>query len=197
MTEFSESIEAPEITDESIEEFIASGGDLPTYHPILQVWRKVLDNIEDQRAEKVTPQWATRITSTYREVNFADMLEVQTRLYDKLEQLRDLLDVEIGKLDHPFESITSAAEDLEFYEKHYKALLREWQLAFLGWELDWDCTDQHAAADIAAFGEVYTMIFGNQSRPGLTAYLDNIKLEITEADQAETIEALNALKEGR
>lgn len=197
MSEFEETIEGPEISDEAINEFIEHGGEKPSYHPILQIWRTVLDNIETQREEKVTPQWANKITANYREIDFADMPEFQGRLFDKLLVLRDVLDAEIGKADHPFESITSPEEDLELFSQHYKNVLREWQVIFLRWEMDWDCTEPYAGAEVAAVSEAYTMIFGSQSRPGITAYLDNIKLEITEADQAETLAVLEAMKEGR
>ena len=76
---------------------------------------------------------------------------------------------------------------------HYKNLLMTWQLAFLAWELAWECTDPHAVAELAAISEVHKLFF---SDTGITAYLDNIRFQYTEADRDDLTAALNELREG-
>lgn len=195
MSEASESFEAPEITDEAIQGFIENhGGEMPSYHPILQVWREILKPAADEAQHKVTPQYASRITQSYQELCFSDMEDFRDAYFGKVLALAEELDAEITTLDEPFEAITTPEEDCEAYSQHYKNLLREWQLCLLRWEMDWDCMSPHAAVELAAISEVHKMFFGPQ---GLTAFLDNIKFEFTESDQAELAEALEAYKEGR
>ena len=192
--ESTEPVEAIEISDEDIAGFIEHhGGEMPTYHPILHIWRTVLEPAVAEQDAHITPQWANRITSSYRELNFADMVAYQRSYYAKVLRLLELLN-EVIASDDDCLTYTSPEEDVEHNAKHYKALLFSWQLEMLGWELDWNCSSETAAVDIAAISEVHKMFFGPT---GLTAFLDNIKFEFTEDDQQELAAALQELKEGR
>lgn len=194
MSEHTENVvpaEEFEITDESIQDFL--GGDAPSFHPILQVWREVLRPAAAQLGEKITPQWAQRITSSYSELTFADMPEYSERYFNKIIELSAIVDDQI-ETDDECLNVATPEEDVENNSKHYKRILADWQLMMLGWELAWDCTDEHAAVELAAISEVHKMFFGPT---GLTAFLDNIKFEFTEADQAALVAELEALKEGR
>lgn len=188
-----EGLEAPEVTDEQIQDFIDRGGEAPSYHPILRIWREVLSNAENEIGARVTPQWANRITSSYRELNFADMPRFRDNLFGKLMEYASILETEI-ETDEDCLKPKSPEEDVEHNSGHYKAMLAHWQILLLQWELDWDCTAPDAGLEIAAISEVHKMVFGPT---GLTAFLDNIKFEYTEADQAELAEVLDAMKEGR
>jgi hypothetical protein len=121
------------------------------------------------------------------------METVRDLYYGKIIELADILDVVISQMDHPFEYYDSAEVDSEENGPLYRTLLTEWQKQFLTWELSWDCTSPEAAAEVAAISEVHKMFFG---QTGIVAYLDNIKLEFTEADQAALAAELEALKAG-
>lgn len=165
-------------------------GDVAPYNAILKVWRAILDPAEDGLLnDPITPMWANRITSSYREVNFCDMDEVKTRYYEKLLELRDLLDLEINS-DEECLNVADATEDREQNAKHYVNLLLQWQLAVVGWEVNWRHDDPAAGAEIAAISEVQQMFFGSPQRQGLTAYLESINLEITDADRVEWAEKI-------
>lgn len=165
------------------------------YFPLLRVWRQVLEPAAAEATKKVTPQWANRMVSKYADLHFADMNELRDRYFGKIEALRQILLAEI-ETDDEAESPTTVLEDLEQNAGHYKALLIAWQVQLMQWELEWTCTDPHAAAELAAIGEVHTMFFGSPSgAPGLVAHLENIRFEFTDADQAELAQALAEVRE--
>lgn len=191
MSENHEYVEG-EVTDEAIEGFI-DGGSPPSYHSILFVWRELLKPAADQKGEKITAGFANRIVSMYREIDFKDMEGYRDRYFDKILELAALLDEEIAT-DEECLNATTPEEDVAENSHHYKDLLRKWQLAIVQWEEDWTCTAPDAAIELAAISEVHKMFFGEV---GITGYLDNIKLEITDADQAEMTAAINALREAQ
>lgn len=160
------------------------------FHPILRIWREVLEPAAEEAKKVVTPQWAARTCAQYMQLTFADMNAFRDRYYDKIEQLRQVLLAEIASDDECLNT-TSPEEDKEQNSQHYKALLSDWQKIFLQWELDWRCTDDDAAVELAAVSEVHKMFF---SQEGICAYLDNIQLEYTEADQQALAVELEAMK---
>ena len=179
-----------EFIDEEIADFVEAGGELPNFHPILQVWREVLKPARDEQARKVSPQYANRMIQSYTGLDFADMNDLRDGYFGKIIELLEILEAEIAT-DSDCLSYSTPEEDVAENSVHYKQLLTDWQLRFLQWELDWTCTDENAAVEIAAISEVHKMFFGPT---GLTAFLDNIRFEFTEADQAELSAALEALR---
>jgi len=187
-----ESIELSEKDEADLAQLLADGAE-PEFHPVLEVWREVLANGPELAKEKVSPQWASKIVGTYQGVNFADMEEVQARYFAKIGELANVLDLEIAT-DKDCLTYRKPEEDAEENAVHYKNLLRDWQMTFLQWELDWKTTDPQAAVELAAISEVHKMFFG---QTGLTAYLDNIKFEFNEQDQQDLAEALLELRDGQ
>lgn len=165
-------------------------GEVPTFHPVLEVWREVLKPAAAEGTKKVTPQWASRMVSTYARLDYADMEDVRDRYFGKLAELSHILDLEIAS-DENCLSYSTPEEDAEHNSLHYKQLLIDWQRQFLQWELDWACTEESAVAELAAISEAHKMFF---SETGITAYLDNIKFQFTEADSNDLAEALNDLR---
>lgn len=190
MSETTESLELPE----GVQELLAGTSEnQPTFHPVLRVWREVLAPAKAESTKRVTPAFANKITSSYRELDFADMNDYRDRYFAKIAELAHILDLEIAT-DSDCLSYTTPEEDVENNSTHYKNLLLDWQKAILQWELDWDCTARGAAAELAAISETHRMFFGDI---GLVAYLDNIKLEFDEGDQEAMSEALNEMREGQ
>jgi len=165
-------------SDLTVEDILAEADTAP-YHTILEVWREVLKPAAAERTVKIAPQWANRICSTYREVSFRDIPAFRDSYFDKIDELKEILDVEINSDVECF-NMTSAEEDVELNSHHYLNLLIEWQKALLEWELEWDCTHPDAATDLAAISEVHRMFF---DPTGLTSLLDNIQFEVTDADR--------------
>lgn len=188
--DFTETVEPP--SDEQIQDFIDRGGEAPTYHPVLRVWREVLKPAREEAMQKVTPQWANRIVTSYRDIGFGDMEAYRDRYFAKILELADILDEEIAT-DEDCLTYTTPEEDVEHNSGHYKRLLTDWQKAILGWELAWDTTDPYAGVELAAISEVHKMYFGET---GITAFLDNIKFEFTDADSAALRDELEELKVG-
>lgn len=182
---------------ESIEmdepETVESPPDGPSYHTLLEVWREVLapGRTQEMRQQVIAPQWATRIVGTYTGVSFADCGDIHVLLLDLVEDLAQILDEQIAS-DSQALSRTEAELDATENAQHYKDLLREWQRYFLEQELAWRCTDRDAAIQLAALGEAHRLFFG---QTGLTAHLDTIGFEFTEADQQELGEALEATRQ--
>lgn len=160
--------------------------DLPTFHPVLQVWQEVLKPATTERLREVSPQWASRITSSYRELNFKDMVAYRESYFDKLEQLAGILAEEIAEDDECLKYDTPE-DDRKNNSHHYKNLLLQWQCAILQWEVDWRTDSDDAAVELAAISEVHKMFFGSD---GLVAYLEHIAFEYTESDQQLLAEAI-------
>jgi hypothetical protein len=165
----------------------------PTYHPILQIWREVLQHADAEMAKKVTPQWATRMLSKYPGLSYADMNDVRDNYFGLIIDLRKVLDAVISTDDDCLTYSTPEDDVVENGRLYFQVLL-DWQKTFLLTELEWDCTAPDAAARVAALSEVHGMFFGET---GLTQYLDNIRFEFTESDQAILAEELNELRAGQ
>ena len=170
---------------------LLGGGEEPSFHTVLEVWREVLVPAKAEAGARIEPQWANRITSSYREIDFADMVEYRDRYFGKILELATILDLEIASDDQCLDYETPE-DDAAENEAHYKNLVLLWQMAFQQWELDWDCTAEHAAVELAAISEVHKMFLGQQ---GLVAYLDQIPFSFTEADQEQLGEALHLHRE--
>lgn len=162
-----------------------------SYHSILQVWRAILEPAEEGLLkDPITPMWASKIVGSYQGVVFSDMPHMKKRYYERIVELRDILDGFITADDECL-NVLDEKEDLEHNRATYLEVLLQWQLAIATWELEWDCMNPYAGAEIAAIAEVQQMFFGSQNRQGLTAYLESIKLDLTDEDRAnwtETIE---------
>jgi hypothetical protein len=167
-------------------------GQEPTFHPILQIWQAVLQPSADVLTQKVTPQWANRIITAYVGLDFYDMELFRNKYFTKMADLAAILDLEVASDDECL-TYTDPADDARHNSHHYKNLLLQWQQQILQWEMDWTCTDDDAATELAAISEVHKFFFG---QTGLTAFLDNIGFEFTEDDTATLRVALEEFKEG-
>ena len=171
-------------------------GDGQEYHTILQVWREVLKNARTEQHKKVTPQWANRIVTSYRGIEFQDMNLFRNRYFTKVLVLLDILEEEI-ETDEQCLTYTSAEEDVQFNSNHYLHVLTNWQVQFLQWELHWDCSALDAATELASLSEVHRMFFADQA---LTTLLDSIGFQYTDENRTELVEQLEAVRkaeEGR
>lgn len=186
------------MTDTTLPEFdtvqdILDEANAAPYHSILEVWREVLKPARTERLAKITPQWANRICTTYREVNFDDMLEFRDRYFDKIAELEDILAGEIESDDECL-NVTKPEEDVEHNSHHYLNVLTNWQKTFLTWELEWDCADTDASIELAAISEVHRMFFDQN---GITALLDQIKFEFSDNDRDLLAAELQELRDSR
>lgn len=191
MSDHTESIEFSDEDREHLEAMGITDGETPSFHPVLHVWKAVLEPADKEINEKVTPQYAQRILATYRFIGFEDMNDFRDRFYSKIMRLREIL-LEIIASDDECLTYTTPEEDVEHNSKHYRTALLEWQKEFLRWELAWDTMDPAAAVELATIGEVHRMFFSDQ---GLTAQLQMIQFQYTEQDQAEVQAELRSLSE--
>lgn len=176
--------------DVSIEEIIPED---TTFHPLLQVWRAVLEPAEKERLTKITPQWASRIVNTFAGLTFADMPAFRDAYFDKVADLKKILDYEI-ETDDECLKVTTPEEDAEQNAEHYLNVLTNWQLTVLDWELDWDCAAPLAAVDLASTAEVHRMFFGET---GLTALLDQIPFQFTDVHREMLASTLQSHRDSR
>lgn len=186
-----ETIEFEDIPDDASELDAPEGS---TYHTLLEVWRALLAPArEGMASEPVSPQWATKIVNTYPEITYRDTVRVNALLYQIVDELAGILDVEIATDDECLKH-TSVEEDRTENSPHYMNLLRDWQIHLMLKELAWDPTDEEAAITLAALSEVHAMFLGQN---GLVAHLDSIQFQFTEDDQEALQQALVAVREGR
>jgi hypothetical protein len=183
------------VTDTTLPEFdtvqdILDEANAAPYHSILEIWREVLVPSFTERKKKITPQWANRIVTTYNGVVFSDMHYFRDRYFDKIEELFTILVTEIEGDDECL-NVTTPEEDVEANTHHYLNVLTNWQKAFLQWELDWTPAADDAGVELAVISEVHRMFFDQN---GLTALLDQIRFEFTDADRDLLAAELNDLR---
>jgi hypothetical protein len=177
---------------DTVEDILEQANNVP-YHTILEVWREVLKPAHTERTKKITPQWANRIVTTYTGVAFSDMHYFRDRYFDKIAELEKVLLTEI-ELDDECLNVTSPEEDVEHNSHHYINVLTDWQKTFLTWELEWSAAASDAAVELAAISEVHRMFFDQN---GLTALLDQIKFEFSDADRDLLAAELQDLRDAR
>lgn len=186
--------ESPQDIADVIKMFGEEGEKTPEHRTILEVWREVLAPAETERHHKVAPQWAINMVTSHVGITFADLNDFRDEYFAKVIELFDILLEEIATDDECLLRNT-VQDDLLFNSQHYKNLLTNWQLQFMRWELDWECTQPGAAVTLGVMAEVHKMFFGQM---GLMPYLSSINFDevYTEADQHALTAALQALKEG-
>ena len=186
-----ETVEFEDIPDDASELDPPEG---TQYHTLLEVWRALLKPAREggMRDDPITPQWATKIVSTYQQVTYQMTPEVHARLFELVDALAQILDAEIETDDECLKH-TSAEEDRTENSQHYLNLLRDWQVYLLRMELAWNPVHDNAAIELAALSEVHNMFLGQN---GLVGHLESIQFQFTEDDQQALQEALIAVREG-
>lgn len=162
------------------------------YRSLLEIWRAVLEPARDgdMRGDPISPQWATKMVSTYPEIKFTDVLAIHHGVFDMAGALGDLLDEEIATDDECLK-VPSAEEDASENAEHYRNILTGWQIYLLTEELAWSPNDEDAAVQLAVLSEVQQMFLG---QTGLVAHLDSIGFQFTESDQVELAQRLAEAK---
>ncbi len=184
-----EHIEMPDNVEDMLARFTGQAPEegAPAYHTVLEVWRETLRPARELQNERVTPQYASRMLSSYPGLTYATVSDVQRAYYDLMSGLLGILEQEVESdcdcLDWP-----TPEEDALENAHHYKNLLMLWQQAFLQHELEWNAKADDAAIKIAALSETHKAFFGPT---GLTQYLENIRFEYTDEDAEALGDVLN------
>lgn len=164
----------------------------PSYHTLLEVWRAVLEPARDGSMddETISPQWATKIVSTYQGLTYQDTPAVHRGVFTMADEMGTILD-EI--IDSDPNCLKRTEPDLDATEnaQHYLDLITKWQVYMLLQELAWDPSAPDAAVQIAIMSEVHQMFLGPN---GLVNHLDQIKFQFTEENQQQVADELIAAK---
>ena len=152
------------------------------YRTLLEVWRAVLEPAVtgEMRTDPISPQWATKMVTTYPGIGFADVEGIHHGVFDMAAELAAILQEEIDSDDECLKK-ASAEEDATENAAHYKYLLAAWQVHLVQAELAWRPSHREAALDLAVLSGVQQMFLGEM---GLVAHLDSIGFEFTEEDKA-------------
>jgi len=180
-TTVTETIEFDDVPDDP-SELVPDREDAP-YRTLLEVWRAVLEpaTTGEMRKDPISPQWATKMVTTYPGVGFADVEAIHHGVFDLAGELAELLDNEIATDDECLKK-ASAEEDGTENARHYKDVLALWQVHLVQEELTWRPTHKDAAVQLAILSEVQQMFLGEQ---GLVAHLDSIGFQFDDADKEE------------
>lgn len=199
MTEnVNESIELPEELSAQDQADLASLWGEATdvkFRSILLIWDEVLkpENIAANRG--ISMQAATMLCGRYPQMTYEQIPTFETAYFTYLEELAAELHrvVEEKRADeHDPLGVENAEDDVARNGDAYVELLMAWQESLTVRELEWSPDQHHAAAIVAALGEVQNFFFGQQ---GLTGHLEVIKLEFTEEHTAELAARLQALRD--
>lgn len=163
------------MSDATVEEVIAEAGDA-AYHTVLEMWQKVLSSADATSVQRITPQWASRIITTYPEMTYKDMPAFRYAYFSRVLDMLHILDAVIETDDECLKQ-TTPEEDVAHNTGNYLTVMLDWQKQILQWELDWDCTSKDAPILLAAASEIHKMFFAEE---GFTALVDRINLEFTD-----------------
>jgi hypothetical protein len=176
----------------TVDDILSAAEAEESFHTILEVWRSILAPAKDQIGAPITPQWATRMVQSYAGLTYADTPALADLYYRRIMVLAGILDEEIASDDECLNAVT-ADEDVEHNSGHYLNVLIAWQKQFLLWELEWVPTSGTAAVEVASLSEVHRMFF---DPTGISALLEQIGYQFTDADKDLLIAELNAAREG-
>jgi hypothetical protein len=115
-------------------------------------------------------------------MTFKDMPAYRDVYYDKIDQLTESLQ---HRDRRPMTSASTSPpprRTSEHNSVHYLNILFTWQKQILSWELDWDCTADDAAIELAAIVEVHKMFFG-EVRADQPARPDQLRVPETRQEQ--------------
>lgn len=162
------------------------------YRTLLEVWRAVLEPAvaNELRHDPISPQWATKMVTTYPGIGFKDVEAIHHGVFDLAAELAELLDEEIATDDECLKK-ADAEEDATENAAHYRYMLAAWQVHLVQAELAWRPSQDDAAVQLAVLSEVQQMFLGEV---GLVAHLDSIGFQFTDEDKAELQAHLEATR---
>ena len=179
-----------ELSEQDLADLAALGEtEEPKKHTLLEVWRELLSNIEAGAEQRVPPQLALRIVSSWPKLGFEDVAAYWAVYHDRLTDMRELLHLEIAT--DP-EALNRVEDDATANAEHYMNLLLAWNQQVLLWEHEWDVNDPAAAIKLAAFADAQSFVLGQQ---GLVEHLTHIGFAYGEDDAAAMHEILESWAE--
>lgn len=168
--------EQTETSDLTVEDVIEQAKDAK-YHTVLEIWQKLLKDGISTRKDRITPQWAHRIVSSYPEIGYHDVPDFADIFYDRLGELLTVVEIEIDDDPETFFAPDTPEEDDELNSTKYVNIISDWQKTMLSWELEWDVLSGTAALEFATIVEIHKMVFGEN---GLIGLLDAIGFEFND-----------------
>lgn len=161
------------------------------YQSVLRAWLEILKPENIEAGKGITLAWSNQICSQFPEMTYAKMPAFHDAYFELLETMAGLVAEEVAG-DEDYNVVTSKEEDVERNRLHFLNLLRRWQLVLITREVLWECTSPTAAEEVAALGAVNQFYFGQR---GLTGHLEAIALELTDDEQQELSQAIEARKD--
>ena len=153
----------------------------PSDHTVLEIWQKVLGNVDLAKQERITTTNAFKVLHAYPFLAPKDLVAYYTAFYYCLEQYRDVLEFEIDTDDECLEW-SDPELDAENNRHHYFNLMVTWQRLALSMRTDWEASSELAGAQLAALSDSQVFMLGEK---GLVNLLGQLKLEFDSDDAAE------------
>ena len=153
----------------------------PADHTVLEIWQKVLSNVDAAKQERITTTNAFKLLSSYPFLTTKDLVPYYTAFYWCLEQYRDVLEFEIDTDDRCLEW-TDPDLDAENNRHHYTNLMVNWQRLALSLRTDWEASSELAGPELAALNDSQSFMLGEK---GIINLLSQLKLDYDQADADE------------
>ena len=153
----------------------------PADHTVLEIWQKVLSNVDAAKKKRITTTNAFKLLSSYPFLTTKDLVPYYTAFYRCLEQYRDVLEFEIDTDDKCLEW-TDPELDAENNHHHYTNLMVNWQRLALSLRTDWEASSELAGPQLAALNDSQSFMLGEK---GIINLLSQLKLDYDQADADE------------
>lgn len=168
--------------DEQDLAFLHADDDIPSpapaeKHTLLEIWTKILSEIEHGLETRVSPVIANKIVSSWPKLSYQDVADYHVRYHHKLKELRRYLTELVER--HP-EALKNIDDDSEANHSLYVELISEWQNHIKAWENNWDAAAVDSHIELAAIADASAFYLGEM---GLMGHLSSIGFQLTALDE--------------
>lgn len=154
-------------------------------HALLDVWLKVLEPVEDVRAQRVPAGVAHRIIRSWPVLRYQETPAFHHRYHDHLLNLRGTLEHTLR--EHPTIRDYVGEDDAVENREHILRVLAEWDIYFDDVEREWDAAAEDSHIEIAALTDARGFVFGET---GLVGHLAVIGLQVETDEYLELIQKI-------
>ena len=169
----SENTQAPELTEEELEQLAALTGqdEAPqiTDRCLLSLWEDVLGNVEKIGAEPINIHVAAKVVASWPFLTFARTARYHELYHEHLAKMREPLTKVIS--EHPEALKHTGEADAEENHKIYRDLLVSWHNYIEDLEVSWRAEDEDADVLVGILADLRAFFF---SRMNMAGHLDAI-----------------------
>lgn len=182
-----------DIIDEALED--AATGKTSITATVLEVWRELLSNINNEEVTKLSFAQVVSISGRHDRLRLSDVTTYALTFY---ELLAEALTIVLDEIASEPESLSRGGDDdAEDNKAHYLNIITQWQIMFAAEEASFlshlpKAEEQDSVVYMAALIDAMNFVLGES---GLVAHLDAINFAFNDEDAAAVLQAVQDARE--